>query len=229
MNTRAAIARISPKLVLGVSAMLLGGCAVVPDSIVHQPTRNNPPQTAQLAPANGGIFQAAAYRPLFEDRRARLVGDVLTIAINEKTNAGKQAASSGSKTGSVAASIPTVLGLPLKMLQGTSVSASSANKYADSGAENSSNIFTGTITVTVAEVLPNGNLVVSGEKQVALDKGVEYIRFSGVVSPDTIATGNVVSSTQVADARVEYRTNSRIDAAQVMTSLTRFFLSVLPL
>jgi flagellar L-ring protein precursor FlgH len=196
---------------------------------VRQPTNTKPPQAAQLAPANGGIFQAAAYRPLFEDRRARLVGDVLTIAINEKTNAGKQAASSGSKTGSVAASIPTVLGLPLKMLQGTSVAASSANKYADSGAENSSNIFTGTIAVTVADVLPNGNLVVSGEKQVALDKGVEYIRFSGVVSPDTIATGNVVSSTQVADARVEYRTNSRIDAAQVMTSLTRFFLSVLPL
>ena len=211
------------------SMLVLGACAVVPDTIVHQPTNIKPPQAAQLAPANGGIFQAAAYRPLFEDRRARLVGDVLTIAINEKTNAGKQAGSSGSKSGSVAASIPTVLGLPLKFLQGTSVSAQSANKYEDKGAENSSNIFTGTIAVTVAEVLPNGNLVVSGEKQVALDKGVEYIRFSGVVSPDTIATGNVVSSTQVADARVEYRTNSRIDAAQVMTSLTRFFLSVLPL
>jgi flagellar L-ring protein precursor FlgH len=222
MNSRAAAVMI-------FSMLVLDACAVVPDTIVRQPTNTKPPQAAQLAPANGGIFQAAAYRPLFEDRRARLVGDVLTIAINEKTNAGKQAASSGSKTGSVAASIPTVLGLPLKMLQGTSVAASSANKYADSGAENSSNIFTGTIAVTVADVLPNGNLVVSGEKQVALDKGVEYIRFSGVVSPDTIATGNVVSSTQVADARVEYRTNSRIDAAQVMTSLTRFFLSVLPL
>ncbi|MDP2025152.1 flagellar basal body L-ring protein FlgH [Sulfuriferula sp.] len=222
MNSRAAAVTI-------FSMLVLDACAVVPDTIVHQPTNTKPPQAAQLAPAHGGIFQAAAYRPLFEDRRARLVGDVLTIAINEKTNAGKQAASSGSKSGSVAASIPTVLGLPLKMLQGTSVSAQSANKYADSGAENSSNIFTGTIAVTVADVLPNGNLVVSGEKQVALDKGVEYIRFSGVVSPDTIATGNVVSSTQVADARVEYRTNSRIDAAQVMTSLTRFFLSVLPL
>lgn len=215
--------------VMMFSMLVLAGCAVVPETIVHQPTNIKPAQAAPAAPANGGIFQATAYRPLFEDRRARLVGDLLTIAINEKTNAGKEAGSSGSKTGSVAASIPTVLGLPLKMLQGTSVSAQSANKYEDKGAENSSNIFTGTIAVTVAEVLPNGNLVVSGEKQVALDKGVEYIRFSGVVSPDTIATGNVVSSTQVADARVEYRTNSRIDAAQVMTSLTRFFLSVLPL
>ncbi|MES2367443.1 MAG: flagellar basal body L-ring protein FlgH [Pseudomonadota bacterium] len=215
--------------VLIASLGILGGCAVVPDTIVRQPTDIKPVQVAPAAPANGGIFQTASYRPLFEDRRARLVGDVLTIAINEKTNAGKQTGSSGSKSGSVAASIPTILGLPLKMLQGTSVSAQSANKYDTKGAENSSNIFTGTLTVTVAEVLPNGNLVVTGEKQISLDTGVEYVRFSGVVSPDTIAAGNVVSSTQVADARVEYRSNSRVDAAQVMTSLTRFFLSVLPL
>lgn len=222
MNHRAIVVLLS-------SIVMLGGCAVVPDTIVRQPTNIKPPQAAPAAPANGGIFQAASYRPLFEDRRARLVGDVLTIAINEKTNAGKQTGSSGSKSGSVAASIPTILGLPLKMLQGTSVSAQSANKYATAGAENSSNIFTGTLTVTVAEVLPNGNLVVTGEKQISLDTGVEYVRFSGVVSPDTIAAGNVVPSTQVADARVEYRSNSRIDAAQVMTSMTRFFLSVLPL
>jgi flagellar L-ring protein precursor FlgH len=222
MNNRAIVVLLS-------SIVILGGCAVVPDTIVRQPTNIKPPQAAPVAAANGGIFQAALYRPLFEDRRARLVGDVLTIAINEKTNAGKQTGSSGSKSGSVAASIPTILGLPLKMLQGTSVSAKSANKYDTKGAENSSNIFTGTLTVTVAEVLPNGNLVVTGEKQISLDTGVEYVRFSGVVSPDTIAAGNVVPSTQVADARVEYRSNSRLDAAQVMTSLTRFFLSVMPL
>jgi flagellar L-ring protein precursor FlgH len=81
----------------------------------------------------------------------------------------------------------------------------------------------------VVDVLPNGNLVVSGEKQIALDKGAEFIRLSGVVAPDTITTGNVVSSTQVADVRVEYRTNSRIDAAEVSIWLARFFLSVLPL
>lgn len=79
------------------------------------------------------------------------------------------------------------------------------------------------------EVLPNGNLLVSGEKQVALDKGVEYVRFSGVINPDNVMSGNVVSSTQVADARVEYRTNSRVDRAELMSQLTRFFLSVMPL
>ena len=97
------------------------------------------------------------------------------------------------------------------------------------GAASSSNNFNGFIGVTVIEVLPNGNLVVSGEKQIAFDRGAEFIRFSGVVNPDTVAAGNTVASAQVADARVEYRTNTRLDKADVMSQLTRFFLSALPL
>jgi flagellar L-ring protein precursor FlgH len=85
------------------------------------------------------------------------------------------------------------------------------------------------LTVTVVEVLSNGNMIVSGEKQVSLDKGAEFIRFSGVVDPSTVNSGNIVSSTQVADARIEYRTNSRIDGAAVMAMMARFFLSVIPL
>jgi flagellar L-ring protein precursor FlgH len=83
--------------------------------------------------------------------------------------------------------------------------------------------------VTVVDVLENGNLVVSGEKQVAFDRGTEFVRFSGVVNPDTIMLGNVVPSTKVADARIEYRTNSQLDAAQVASILARFFLSFSPL
>jgi flagellar L-ring protein precursor FlgH len=82
--------------------------------------------------------------------------------------------------------------------------------------------------VTVTEVLPNGNLIVAGEKQVAMNKGTEFIRFSGMVSPDTIQAGNMVSSNVIADARVEYRTNSRLDRAEVTSMLSRFFLSMLP-
>ena len=77
--------------------------------------------------------------------------------------------------------------------------------------------------------MTNGNLVVAGEKQVALDKGAEFIRFSGVVDPSTVGPGNIVSSTRVSDARIEYRTNSHIDGAEVMSMLARFFLSVVPL
>ena len=215
----------------GVMLVLLGlaGCGTTPSSIVQQPTTARPQALPAQAAANGAIYQTAAYRPLFEDRRARQVGDVLTIVINEKTQAGKKAASSGAKTGAVDSSISAVANLPLKTFQGAGLKAASSTAYDDKSAVDSSNLFTGNITVTVTEVLPNGNMVVAGEKQIALDKGTEYIRLSGVVQPDTIQAGNTVSSAKVADARIEYRSSAKFDSAEVMSWMARFFLSFIPL
>lgn len=218
----------------GIAAVLvvLTGCATVPDTITsvgapHQPYV--PPAAYQAPAANGAIFQAQAYRPLFEDRRARLPGDTLTIAINEKTAAAKQGSDSASKSASTSFTLGKLFGLSESSTANLGASSSTGNKFEDKGASSSSNNFTGSIGVTVVDVLPNGNLVVAGEKQIALDRGAEFIRFSGVVNPDNIATGNVVSSTQVADARVEYRSNTRLDKADIMSQLTRYFLSILPL
>jgi flagellar L-ring protein FlgH len=216
-------------LISTVVATGLVACATVPESIIQQPLTARPQQDAAVPPTNGAIFQAAAYRPIFEDRRARLVGDILTISINEKTSAGKNALTSGSKTGSTDSAVTKLFGVPASTVADLGVGAATANKFEEKGAQASSNTFTGTLAVTIVEVLANGNLLVSGEKQVAFDKGVEYVRFSGVVSPQTIGAGNVVSSTQVADARLEYRTNSRIDKAELMSQLARFFLSFAPL
>jgi len=214
---------------LVVIAAALSGCGTVPGSIIQQPMTAAPRAPQAPAPANGAIFQAAAYRPIFEDRQARLVGDILTIVISEKTAAGKNSANSASKTGSVDSAITKLFQVPASTLANLGTAGATANKFEDKGAASSSNTFSGTITVTVIDVLPNGNLVVSGEKQIAFDKGTEYVRFSGVISPTTVAAGNVVSSTQVADARLEYRTNSRIDGAELMSQLARFFLSIAPL
>lgn len=209
---------------------LLAGCAVMPETIIQTPLTARPQASNAITPpANGAIFQNAAYRPIFEDRRARLVGDTITIVINEKSSAGKLAGSSASKTGSVAASAPNIYGLFSSVTGRLDASASNAIKYEDKGAVTSSNNFISTLTVTVIDVLANGNLIVAGEEQVSLDKGAEFIRFSGVVDPSTINTGNIVSSTQVADAKIEYRTNSNVDGAEVASMLARFFLSVLPL
>jgi len=209
--------------------LALGGCATTPSSIVLQPT-SAVARVAAPAPAqNGAIFQAASYRPMFEDRRARMVGDIMTIAINERTTAAKAGNDSTSKSTKASFSVPTVFGIAAATTAQLALSGSGATKFEDKGAASSSNNFNGVIGVTVIDVLPNGNLLVSGEKQIAFDRGAEFIRFSGVVNPDTIAAGNVVPSTQVADARVEYRTNSRLDRADVMSQLTRFFLSALPL
>lgn len=212
------------KTVLILSVLALAGCSAVPSSIVERPTSARPPMAEAPAPTNGAIYQAATYRPMFEDRRARHIGDMLTINIIEKTSAVKAGASSGNKSGSVSFAAP---GIAQGRLGGT-VAATTANKFADGDNQSASNTFTGTIGVTVTEVLPNGNLIVAGEKQVAMNKGVEFIRFSGMVSPDTIQTGNTVSSTQVADARVEYRTNSQIDRAEMTAMVSRFFQSLLP-
>ena len=215
----------------GLIGVLVGlvGCGTTPSSIVDKPTTARPEAKPTQAPSNGAIYQAAAYRPLFEDRRARQVGDVLTIAINEKTQAGKQASANGSKDSSVDASVGSLAGLPASLLQRLGASAETSNSYDEKSALNSSNTFSGNVTVTVIEVLPNGNLVVAGEKQIALDKGTEYIRLSGVVQPDTIQAGNTVSSAKVADARIEYRTSAKLDSAEVMSWLARFFLSFIPL
>ena len=215
----------------GLVGMLLAmvGCGTAPSTIVQHPTTARPVAQPVAVASNGTIYQAAAYRPLFEDRRARHVGDTLTITINEKTQASKKNASNGEKTGSSESTIGKISGIPLKMLQGLGITAESANSYDDKSAVNTSNNFTGNVTVTVIEVLPNGNLVVAGEKQIALDKGTEFIRLSGVVQPDTILAGNTVPSSKVADARFEYRTSANFDSAEMMSWLGRFFLSVLPL
>lgn len=210
-------------------AAVLAGCAEVPDSIIQRPAAATPRPMPAPAAANGAIFQNASYRPIFEDRQARLVGDVLTVVISEKTSAAKNRAMSGEKTGSTDSGITKLFQVPAATLAKIGATGSTDNSYEEKGASSSSNTFTGTITVTVIEVLSNGNLVVSGEKQIAFDKGTEYVRFSGVVNPTTIASGNLVSSTQVADARVEYRTNTRVDKAEVMSQIARFFLSLAPL
>jgi flagellar L-ring protein FlgH len=204
--------------------LALAGCSTVPSSIVQQPTSARPMLAEAPAPVDGAIYHPATYRPMFEDHRARHIGDLLTINIVEKTAAVKAGASSGSKSGSASFSTPGVM----QGRFGASVALSTGNKFADADNQSASNTFTGTMGVTVTEVLSNGNLIVAGEKQIAMDKGVEFIRFSGMVSPDTIQPGNVVSSTLVADARVEYRTNSQIDRAEMTSMLSRFFQSMLP-
>lgn len=226
------------RLLAAVPALLLlAACNTVPPTQVQQPMSARPAPVSAPAPqaANGSIYRAAhptqpyfGYHPLFEDRRPRNVGDILVIQINEKTAASKKSDSSVEKNQTSAFGVTSLLGLPGKSFLNSSLDANSASKFDGKGEASSNNDFTGVITVTVIDVLPNGNLQVSGEKQIGINHGSEFIRFSGVVNPATIANGNSVSSSQVADARIEYRANGQIDSAQVMGWLARFFLTFLP-
>lgn len=212
--------------ILLVAVLALSACQSTPTTIVSGPMTARPLTTEQMqaAPNNGAIYQPAAFRPVFEDRRARHVGDVLTLVITERTSANKSGTATGNKSGSVSATIPGKLAGTF----GSPLTASSTNTFSDGDTQAASNAFTGTMGVTVVEVLSNGNLIVAGEKQIGMNKGTEYIRFSGMINPDSIATGNTVQSTAVADARVEYRTANKIDRAELSSMASRFFQSLLP-
>ena len=220
---------VNTALLLISAATLLTACVTTtPPSSVHQPMTARPQPQHAVAPLNGAIYSVSSMRPLFEDRRARFIGDTITINIAETTQASKKGSTTAERSQSVDVSVPTVVGLPFKGVQGTALSANDTNKFGGKGENTSSNAFTGVLTVTVIEVFPNGNLLVSGEKQIGLKEGEEFIRFSGVVNPSTITSANTVQSTQVADARIEFKANGFVDSAQVMGWLGRFFLSFLP-
>lgn len=213
---------------LGI-ALLLAGCAQIPREPLVQQPMSATPEPLPVAPVNGAIYQSG-YRTqaLFEDLRPRNVGDILTIVMNENVNASKNSAASASRAGSATAAfaaIPQALG---GLFDNQAANMSGTNKLDAKGGANATNTFNGTITVTVIRVLGNGNLAVSGEKQMMINQGTEFIRFSGIVNPYTITGRNTVSSTQVADARIEYSAKGYIDEAQTMGWLQRFFLNVLP-
>lgn len=216
-------------LAIWIAAVAVTGCvSTTPGTAVHQPMSVRPGPKDIAAQGNGAIFNVASSRPLFEDRRARFVGDTLTINIVEKTQASKKSDTKAERSQSMDVSVPTVINLPFKGAQGMTLGVDSGNKFGGTGSNTSSNDFISTITVTVIDVYPNGNLLVSGEKQLGLKDGEEFIRFSGVVNPNTITGANTVQSTQVADARMEFKANGSLDSANTPGWLTRIFLNVLP-
>ena len=212
----------------------LGGCsAFVPKVDMPVQTHVDPaPRPEQLAMAapTGSLYNVSTYTPLFEDIRARRVGDILIIQINGKIDATQSNSMSASRTDSATIDVPLIQGFfgALGDLRGLNGSASSSKNFNGQGETTNANDLTGTLTVTVSDVLPNGNLRVVGEKQIGTNRDVEYLKFSGVVNPATIQTGNVVSSSKVADARVEYRGKGVLDTATTMGWLSRFFLTFLP-
>lgn len=207
---------------------LLAGCNTVPPTNVHQPMTARPAPLPAENATPGSLFQTSNRLSLFELKRARNVGDLLTVQIEEKSDAKKKANSASSRKSANEFSVPTLVGLPGKSFLNASLDASADQSFEGKGESNASDSFTGVVTVTVIEVFPNGNLLVSGEKQLGLNQGTEFIRFSGVVDPSTIGFGNSVSSTKIADARIEYRGNGQVESAQIMGWLAKFFMTFLP-
>ena len=213
-----------------IISSLVSCAAVTPTTITQGPSTSKPIPEIIYKNNNGGIYQERTFRPLFEDKRARYVGDTITIILTENTSANKKNNAISNNTSSVAINTKNFPGQnSTQDLANLSPAGGGTRKmdFEDSGI--AQNAFSTTMAVTVNEVLPNGNLVVSGEKQIGFDKSTEFIRFSGVISPAFISVGNTVASTQVADVRVEYRTNTNVDKSVIANMINRFFFSMLPL
>ena len=214
------------------AAALLAGCSTLnapPKVDVAEPTHALP--VAQPAPMvnNGAIFQAAQYRPLFEDHRARLVGDTLTVQIVEKVSATQKSTSSIDKSGELSAGITALPLFKSNSFARANAAGSSSNTFSGKGSTENSNDFSGTITATVTGVLPNGHLLIAGEKQIGVNHNVDVLRFSGQVDPRAIQPGNSVASAQIANVRIEQRGRGAQAEANGIGWLARFFLNVLPI
>jgi flagellar L-ring protein precursor FlgH len=210
----------------------LAGCAQLnpaPPVDLATPIYAAPVAYAPPPVSNGSIYQPSQYRPLFEDHRARLVGDSLTVQIVEKISATQKSTSSIDKSGKLAASVSALPMFSANSFNRASAAGSSTISSAGAGTTENSNDFSGTITAVVTGVLPNGHLLVAGEKQIGVNHNVDVLRFSGQVDPITIQSGNVVPSAQIANVRIEQRGRGAQAEAQGIGWLSRFFLNVLPI
>jgi len=206
---------------------LLAGCMAMParDDGQWAPTPPMQPEVA-AAPADGAIYHDNQNMELFSDARAHRVGDILTIVLVESTQASKKASTSTSKKDKADVAAPTIMGKDLTINGNPlSVGLDSERSFDGNGSSSQSNQLTGQITVTVAQRLSNGNLLVRGEKWLTINQGQELVRIAGIVRAQDIGQDNSVPSTRVADARIAYTGRGTLAEANTKGWLSRFFSS----
>ena len=229
---RRAAAAVALVVIAAAVLVALSGCEHMnprPPVDIATPIYAAPPVVPVARVSNGSIFQSDQFRPLFEDYRARLVGDSLTVQIVEKISATQKSTSSIDKSGKLAASVTALPGVSPNAFNRASAAGSTTISSAGAGTTENSNDFSGTITAVVTGVLPNGHLLVAGEKQIGVNHNVDVLRFSGQVDPRMIQPGNVVPSAQIANVRIEQRGRGAQAEAQGIGWLSRFFINVLPI
>ena len=188
------------------------------------------PQITQPVSASpGSLFSTSHNLELFNDLRARQIGDVVTINLQESTRSSKSAETSISKDTTNQLLNPRVFGNLVRGSGATDIlnSLESSTEFSGEGDSDQSNSLSGTITAVIADVLPNGLLLVQGEKWFQLNRGEEYVRVSGLLRPQDIGADNSVSSQRLADARIAYSGTGEIASANQVGWLSRFFLGSL--
>lgn len=215
------------KIIWIVTALLLfSGCVkktVKPNDPYYAPA---PAQNLrQPNPITGSIVNLTSRRDLYGNGRASQVGDIISITLSENTSASKNANTSVDKSSSTVLTAPTIFGNTLNRFNTNLTGPTSA--FDGEGQSDISNSLDGSISVTVHQVLPNGILIVRGEKWLNLNQGDEYIQISGMIRPQDISADNTVSSEKLADARISYSGTGQISDSNVMGWLSKFFISAL--
>ena len=211
-----------------LGGMLLAGCGMVTGYSQPYPLAPSPqPMPVQAAPMPGAIFADGHEVALFEDVRARRVGDILTIVLRESTSASKSTSTNTKKDSEISLPGPIIAGRPVTA-SGTEIldtSISGNRQFSGQGSASQSNQLAGNITVTVVQRLANGNLVVQGQKWLRLNHGDEFVQIVGVVRPFDVRQDNSITSDRVADARISYGGRGVIANANQPGWLDRFFNS----
>ncbi|MFL6578227.1 MAG: flagellar basal body L-ring protein FlgH [Povalibacter sp.] len=201
----------------------LSGCVTAPPEPDYSAT--DPEPTPSASESNGSIYQAGHDIALFENSVARRVGDTLIVRLSERTNASKSSSTSTKKSTQADLSGPTIAGRPVTV-NGAEILSGSVDNNAEfdgKGDSSQSNRLEGDISVTVAQRLGNGNLLIRGQKWIAINQGKEYVRIQGIVRPIDIDPDNSISSLKVADARISYGANGALADANKPGILSRFF------
>ncbi len=156
---------------------------------------------------NGSIFQKSTAMSLFETQKANRVGDILTVIFDENHVAKKETKTEDNKGTSIGMGVQTFLGKTFSDVTGISpldTQLSSANDFKSKGKSEQKDSLTGSLSVSVIEVLANGNLVIRGEKLLTLNQGDEYVQLSGIIRTSDVGPNNRIPSSRVANARIIY-------------------------
>ncbi len=173
---------------------------------------------------DGAIYDASSNLFLFEDVKARRVGDLITVVLEESINASKSASTEADKESTIGLPAPTLFGKDNRLNEIVN-DIESSHEFNGEGETTQENSIEGNITVMVHQVYPNGYLLVKGEKLIELNEGSEVVRISGIVRPTDVTTDNTVLSNQVANAQITYKGKGIVSDRSTAGWLTKFFFS----
>ena len=217
------------KLIIFASIFIVNGCSTYVEEVNNKQFKPLTPSFEEFnneEPSDGAIFSTSSSGLFSSDRRAKKVGDILSVTLSETFSSNKAVTNSSGKTDTIGAEVgPTGL---LRNFAGLGGSASKTNSFSGSMATNQSNSLSGTLSATIVRVFPNGNLEIKGQKKLRITEGTEYIRLSGIIRPQDISSTNSVSSAKIAEAQIEYVGAGILDSATKPGWGSKIFRAISP-